>query len=367
MNSIAIVTLNDDNNYGNRLQNYALQKLLGKYGDVTTVEIRAGVSTCRAYFKSIFRHSKQRLINVFNLIKGGRRAAIARRAFANMDFTNKYVKHNIYTYTTFSGLHGKFGAKPSVVVLGSDQIWNPVVESYDELLFRLGAFMPEGINVISYAASFGVAQVDGQIRRLYHDSLPKISAISVREERGNELVHELAGVNSTVVLDPTLMLKANEWESITRNFVDNNDKYILTYFLGSASPEQNDVIEKYAREHKYRIRRLVDISDIETYVAGPQDFVELFAKAQYVFTDSYHACCFSILFNKQFTVFNRSNVAGKTNMNSRMETLFHLFNLRNSVQTTGLAPHIDYEEVNILLERYREHSRSWLDKAIQRY
>ncbi len=161
------------------------------------------------------------------------------------------------------------------------------------------------------------------------------------------------------------MLTSDKWLEITENFVPNNDKYILTYFLGRPSDEQENDIQTYAKAHGCRVRRMLDLRDEETYVAGPQDFVELFSKAQYVFTDSYHACCFSILFHKQFTVFNRAGMNGKSNMNSRMETLFRLFDLDSVMMDSGLAPEIDYEKVDHLLEENRRKSQNWLDKAME--
>lgn len=369
MGAIAIVTLNDDKNYGNRLQNYALQVLLSKYGDVTTVDVRAGVATRCAYIKALLRRPKQYVVNFIKMLVGSKDSRIiGRRLLANMRFTDQYVKNNLYSYSAFSGLRGRFGRSPSIVVLGSDQVWNPLnpgVPDHSELLFHLGFFMPEDANVFSYAASFGISQIDENLKGLYRDAFSCLSAISVREDRGKELVYELSGREATVVLDPTLMIEPDDWRLITRNFITGDDKYVLTYFLGDPSADQRDTIEKYARMHNCHIRRLVDLTDPETYIADPRDFVELFSKAQYVFTDSYHACCFSIIFSKQFTVFNRSNTTGKINMNSRMETLFRLFNLQNSVQNSGLAPYINYEELNVLLKQYRVSSYDWLDKAIR--
>lgn len=150
-----------------------------------------------------------------------------------------------------------------------------------------------------------------------------------------------------------------------RGFVTEGDKYVLTYFLGRPSKTQEHTIQEYARIHGCRVRRLIDFRDPETYVAGPQDFVELFSKAKYVFTDSYHACCFSLLFHKQFTVFNRAGMEGKSSMNSRMETLFRLFELDSVMMDDGLAPEIDYKNVDRLLEQHRAESQAWLDKAMQ--
>lgn len=192
-----------------------------------------------------------------------------------------------------------------------------------------------------------------------------MKAISVREDRGAELVKAMTGLEATVVLDPTLMLSANKWLEITKDFVPDNDRYVLTYFLGRPSDEQERDIQLYAKEHECRVRRMLDLRDKETYVADPQDFVELFSKAQYVFTDSYHACCFSILFHKQFTVFNRAGMTGKSSMNSRMETLFRLFDLDSVMMDSGFAPEIDYAKVDRLLEQHRRESQTWLDKAME--
>ena len=110
---------------------------------------------------------------------------------------------------------------------------------------------------------------------------------------------------------------------------------------------------------------IFDLQDRKTYVAGPQDFVELFSKAKYVFKDSYYACCFSVLFHKQFTVFNRAGTEGKANMNSRMETLFRLLGLDSVVMDEGLAPRIDYQKVDALVEQHRTESRAWLNQAME--
>lgn len=233
-----------------------------------------------------------------------------------------------------------------------------------DLALRLGAFIPKAIPIISYAASFGVSDVDNDVKPIFQKYLPRLRSISVREDRGAELVKEMTGLDAVVVLDPTLMLNTEQWNTITRGFVPNDDLYVLTYFLGKPSDKQEQTIQAYAKEHGYRVRRILDLRDKETYVAGPRDFVELFSKAQYVFTDSYHACCFSILYHRQFTVFNRAGMEGNANMNSRIETLFRLFDLDSVVMDEGLAPRIDYKKVDQLLARHRIESQAWLDKAM---
>ncbi len=285
-------------------------------------------------------------------------------------FTRRYSPDNIFYLTIYKGLeklnNKKFDGKElRCLVIGSDQVWNYQWVTKKELAYRMGAFVSTDCPIISYAASFGVSEIEDEVKPIFQKYLPHLKAISVREDRGVELVKELTGLDATVVLDPTLMLTSDRWLEITEDFVPVNEKYVLTYFLGCPSDEQERDIQAYADEYNCRVRRMLDLRDRETYVAGPQDFVELFAKAQYVFTDSYHACCFSILFHKQFTVFNRAGMTGKSSMNSRMETLFRLFDLNSVMMDSGLAPKIDYEKVEQLLEQHRKESQSWLDAAMK--
>lgn len=349
-----ILTINDDANYGNRLQNFALQQTLGEYNNISpTIELQ---NTKESLF-SYITYSLKKIIKPFmhkNLLEIKRLLQFKRFNSEhilrfNLFYKNKFCKIFDNTYS---------------VVIGSDQVWNYRWLSKENLALRLGSFVPENVQIISYAASFGVSEISNDVRPIFKRYLPHLKAISVREDRGVELVREITGLEAVVVLDPTLMLDTEQWDIITRGFVSDDDNYVLTYFLGKPSDRQEKTIQEYASRHGCRIRRILDKRDKETYIAGPQDFVELFSKAVYVFTDSYHACCFSILYHKQFTVFNRAGMEGKASMNSRMETLFRLFELDSVVMDDGLAPRIDYEKVDQLLARHRAESQAWLDKAM---
>ena len=354
---IVIITINDVENYGNRLQNFALHTLLSEYSNVQTAFCSKNPSFLirRAnYLKWLF---KNLLMNFDSF------SVIYRRYKRCLSFMQKYTPDNIV------GIDSVFGVLPRrnnyIYVFGSDQIWNYNLTSNPVFMIRLGSFLSPTDEAFSYAASFGVSEVDDEVKPFFQKYLPRLKAISVREDCGAELIRGMTGLDAKVVLDPTLMITADKWLDITENFVPNDDRYVLTYFLGQPSDEQERDIQSYAKEHGCRVRRMLDLRDKETYVAGPQDFVELFSKTQYVFTDSYHACCFSILFHKQFTVFNRAAMTGKSSMNSRMETLFRLFDLDSVMMDSGLAPEIDYAKVDRLLEQHRRESQAWLDKAME--
>lgn len=367
-----IITINDNTNYGNRLQNFALYQLLSRYGNSTTVHM------LRSSNISFVNHIKHQLFLIKHISKFidrclfrlflslSRKKKLERlRLCANKSFTDHFVPDNSFWLSSRFGLRTFSNSAISLYIIGSDQVWNYRWLSKEDLALRLGSFVSDNIPVVSYAASFGVSEVPEDVKPIFQKYLPRLKAISVREDRGAELIREMTGLDAEVVLDPTLMLDTDQWNKITRGFVSNDNKYVLTYFLGEPSDMQEKIIQEYAQKHGCCVRRILDLRDEETYVAGPQDFVELFSKAQYVFTDSYHACCFSILYHKQFTVFNRAGMEGKANMNSRMETLFRLFDLDSVVMDKGLAPRIDYDKVDKLLAQHRTESQAWLDKAME--
>ena len=248
-------------------------------------------------------------------------------------------------------------------VIGSDQVWNYKWLNEDDVRLRLGMFV-DSHYLIAYAASIGTEEIESKWWPLFCKGWSRIPHISVREHRAAELVREISGKDAAVVLDPTLMLTKEQWTEVFTGFVPAGNRYVLTYFLGKPNDLQEEIIQGYARVRGLGIRRLNDELDAETYVAGPAEFAELFAKASYVFTDSYHACCFSILNNVPFKVFNRQGFSGATSMNSRMRTLFRLFELEDLMGDDVELPEFDWPRVNALLEEHRAESRAWLEGAL---
>lgn len=358
-----ILTINDDGNYGNRLQNYALQELLKQYGPVTTIRTYLNVSGGVAFQRERLKHQLSHLKTEVMMLARGQKRNEALRRMNFYRFTHDYVPDNLICCTDSGSFQAKTGMRIRKVILGSDQVWNYTFGlSKNALRLRLGTFFPSE-KLFSYAASIGLDNIDDEWAPIFHDCLNRIPAISVREETAKKLVESVSNQKATVVLDPTLMIPAEKWRNVFSGFVPDDDKYVLTYFLGKPSDNQERIIEQYAKEHGLRIRRINDLSDPETYPAGPREFVELFAKAQYVFTDSYHACCFSLIFSKDFKVYNR-NSKGMANMNSRMQTLFHLFNLDTDMRKEDELPVYDHAQLKARLADLQQQSQKWLDATI---
>ena len=360
-----IITINDiTGNYGNRLQNYALQRLLSSKGDATTIAHYLEIPDTKTLLKSkihwMLSDVKKTVLRHMQLPN----QLEYQRRWEELRFTKEYIGNPSVTISQASGFTAR-GRNLDRIVIGSDQVWNDRWLSQYDLKIRLGMFFPAE-QVISYAASFGVDHVKKENEELFRAGLERMSMIGVREFRARELVEELSGREATVVLDPTLMIPVEQWESVTRGFVPEGDRYVLTYFLGGISRERNEAIEAFAKGHGCSVRRILDRDDPATYVAGPQDFVELFSKASYVCTDSYHACCFSLLFGKPFRVFAREGIKADEKMNSRMETLFRLFDLKTDIETGSSVsmPDLDYVHIDAKLNEHRAASSEWLEKAL---
>lgn len=360
---IEILTINDPYNYGNRLQNYALTVVLSRYDNVSTIQALPNASGALRY---IYARCFWRMVSKLRKIADGLNrhvvfAACKRcRLFAKFD--SDFVGFGPSVLSEYRGYSGEL-QKTDRFVIGSDQVWNYRWLSIDELKLRLGMFAPSEA-IFSYAASVGVDNIDKEWRPIFKEGWSRMPHISVREDQAAELVKEVSGRDAAVVLDPTLLLTAERWYEVFTGFVHEDDCYVLTYFLGRPTGAQEAVIQGYARVHGLRVRRLNDERDRETYSAGPAEFAELFAKASYVFTDSYHACCFSILNNVPFKVFNRQGFSGAASMNSRMRTLFRLFELVDLMGDDSELPEFDWPRINALLDARRAESRAWLENVL---
>lgn len=362
MSKYAILTLNDPLNYGNRLQNFALSKALRSYGTTSTIQVRR----CSYNTKNLVKRRIKDSLYPFKPIIRNERAsdipAAIRRVQRFRAFESQYLGRPEYELSGMLGLVGKT-EEIETLVIGSDQVWNyTFLLDPRDLDLMLGNF-PGQMHRVSYAASIGVNGISDGVRDQFARGLAGLHSISVRETEGADAIEHLTGQRPAIVLDPTLLLSSAEWSSIKEEKT-GDDPFILTYFLGGSTKNADEIVSRTAEELKIGIRRLNDTSDLLTYAAGPQDFVELFSRAACVFTDSFHACCFSILFNKPFFVFDRNGFEGTANMNSRMRTLFSQAGIHELPNDFDGFRCFDWEGVNQKIADARQKSLSWIGETI---
>jgi len=278
------------------------------------------------------------------------------------DFNNNII-YSTKKITVFSKLN-----KYSYIIVGSDQVWNPKFNRLREVDLLNNV---DNNKRISYAASFGVSNIDDKSKEKVKKEISKFKAISVREDRGKEIIEELTDRKDVeVLIDPTMLLTYEEWDKVSKKPKQldklNGKKYILNYFLGKLSNERMKEIERVAKENNCEIINILDKKN-PFYECGPSEFLYLEKHAFLICTDSFHSSVFAILYGRPFIVFDREQ-EGVASMNSRLDTLINKFKLKNrrynDKNITKENLNHDYTEAYKILEKEREKSKKFLMKAL---
>ncbi len=389
MKRVGIITIIDYNNYGNRLQNFAVQEVLARLGveseTIVNFPDRKQNLTARLYrainnpqtlvSKSI---AKRILIRVnklrkkmyiskkeAELIKADKELANWRstRITNFKKFTKEFIHETNYTITLDS-IPIDMGSRYDAFVVGSDQVWNPNFRRGSNVDFL--TFAPENKR-ISLSASFGISQLTHECRDEFQKHLMQMASLSVRENSGAEIVRELTDRQVPVHIDPTLMLPKEKWLSISRaSCIKPCTKYILTYFLGKQTQQTIQTIDGIAEKFGLDIVRLADFDDKKFYTVDPSEFIDLVHSAEIILTDSFHGTIFSILMEKPFLVFERQS---KTpSMSSRITTLLSKFEFEDrrgeNINVIDDVLNIDYSHVPQILKIERDKVEEYLVSAL---
>ena len=226
MKKIGIITITDYVNYGNRLQNYATQEILKSYGfyvetikNIPKTEKIDNVEFTKYRLKNALKLSPYTLILKFiekinekiNYKKYIRAQKLKETSFR--EFSKKYITESSYVISE-SYIPEKFDEKFDYFVVGSDQIWNPNLRKGSS--FDFIQFAPKGKR-IALAPSFGVSIIPDEYKDLYSKWLNEMNFLSIREQKGADLINKLCGRSAEVLIDPTLMLTKQQWLEINES------------------------------------------------------------------------------------------------------------------------------------------------------
>ena len=269
----------------------------------------------------------------------------------------------------------KNSKKYEAVLTGSDQLWSPagLPTNFYNLMF-----VDKDIKKISYASSFGVKDIPWYQKKRTAEFLNRMDFISMRENSGKKIVKELTGKDVPVVLDPVFLLNKEEWDTLIENKNIYNEKYIFAYFLGN-NIEYRKNVEKFAKLLNLKIVTLRHLDqyieydehfgDYAPYDVEPSDFLNLIRNAEYIFTDSFHGSVFSIIYNKQFLVFNRYSDKSKHSKNSRITTLCENLGINNCRFSGDVTQIIDkpiiYDGIPEKIQYLKRQSEKYLDDALR--
>lgn len=342
---IGIVTI-QSMNFGNRLQNYALQEVLEGLGfDVYSIkrynELLPLKKVLLGRIKVLLQYCTKSKIYNFNAFN--RNIKFSKWAVG----VNKYESEIVQDFDYF--------------ITGSDQVWNPYFKSVgtcDLLCFANNS------QRISYAASFGIETFPTDKIEKWGSELNKFKEISVREEEGKAIVERISSKSAQIVLDPTLLLNKEQWKKVEVKPSKMPGKpYCFVYSL----KEKNEAF-KFKLEELSKRYVIVDILQKNRFgIAprlGPGEFVYLIHHADCILTDSFHATVFSIIFNKKVFTYARSGM----DMSSRIKSLAKLVGLNKNFdnnKTFYIDPEQDSDTIWPNLEKHQNLSKSFLMRALQ--
>lgn len=330
---IGIVTFHRAENYGAFLQVYALQNVINQISENIISEV--------------IDYQPEFISDVYKLTLGGwfdKQYKLKTNIMRGLEHVYQFKffikrKKKFQKCLTLLNLSKELTNTPEqydVVVLGSDQIWNPLATG-GVVPFYYGKYPGySSRKVISYAASIGGMLFDEKQELLARELLSQLDAISLREKSHRDYIKELSGKEVEVVVDPTLLVQRSLWDEFAE--IPKISKYILYYTLEN-NDELYSLAKTVARKRKLSlviitppplIKKKSEINIIYKYDVGPKEFVGLIKKAECVFTNSFHATCFSIIFRKEFYTYLHSLTGSR---------------VRDLLETVGLEEQINPKSI----------------------
>lgn len=272
---------------------------------------------------------------------------------------------------------GELNRQCSIFLVGSDQLFNYEIYRKIDSFIKLD-WVDDQHKKLSYATSFGQDRILGTLEESvdFKKCLSRFSNISVRENSGVKLFQENFCLIAEQVLDPVFLCNIEHYRELCKD-LKPYDRKIFAYIL-DPNIEKEKALNYFSTEIGLEIVALVDrwmdaqyVSEhwnIPTMTAQKNEvWLRLIMDSEFVFTDSFHGMCFSIIFEKQFVVINNKN-RGTARFKELLETL----NLTDFIYDTPAdfiaqwtpTKRINYQKVKRILENEKTKSLNWLMNAL---
>jgi len=347
---IGLLTLPLRMNIGGALQAYALQSVIRKLGhEVLLIDRAENKSRDFINFvKELIKTILKRKVPITEIGFFVQKNIVPRTALIDSD--SKLKKLNRQHFDAF--------------VVGSDQIWREKYCRSIKKNFFLDFVKENSVKRISYAASFGVDEweYDEKMTKELADLLQKFNAVSVREDSGVVLCRQHLNVEAVQLIDPTLLLSPEDYAPLMMADSTAVNSELLAYMLDYN--ESKEALCSLVCNKLSLTTSLLNPGDSQISVSH---WLQSFANARFVVTDSFHGSIFSILFKKPFLVVG-NNERGM----ARFSSLLKMFGLENRLLLNTnelpmelLTDSIDWEMVNALLKTKREEAISFLINSLK--
>lgn len=363
---IGIISINKYSkhlNYGAGLHTYAFQQYLDKFHlDNTIIDYTPRfMKHYNMHYPFLTPPPKKRVARVFFWLINFFHNDIKYKKF--MDFFDRHYRSTKCHYDE-EALENAI-LKFDTIICESDVIWSPHTTEGFERAYFCDLPSMNGMNHISYAASIGYTKFSPDRQVQFRELLKNMDYISVREQQGAEFTREFTEKPVANVLDPTLLLDAEDYEDICIAPKERN--YVLVYNCLKNNKKMIEDAKKIAKEKNLKVIELsVYIQnklDHKTVVAkGIEEFIGYFKYADFVVTNAFHGVCFSLVFKKDFYTYARGT------KDSRVTSILGILDipqrfLLNDEELPKVTS-IDYQKVYEKLEKERLSSQEFLFHAL---
>ena len=248
------------------------------------------------------------------------------------------------------------------IVIGSDEVWNYL----DKKGFSLVKFS-EGLNadrIVAYAPSTGKATGEDAPARVA-EAMRGFTALSARDRGAQTLCEKTLGRTPQPVCDPTFLTRTPKIDSEKINRLTEKP-YVLFYYCNGIPHDLKKRIIEEARQKGYEVLGAGEYDKLYSRMSvrlTPFEWAELFRRASFVYTGTFHGVVFSILNRKNFCVY--------ASIESRIRKIGALLE-QFGVGDRSLGPDavfsendsIDYDRVYSYVEKLRKESVDYLSAAV---
>lgn len=285
------------------------------------------------------------------------------------DFADKNIR---MTEVESWGEYGmqRYNKEFDTYIVGSDQVWRYIDGEYmfawkthHEPCFYLG-FAAPGKRRIAMAASFGRDDYNAPepVRKRCAEELKRFAAISVREKSAVKLVREIADVEVEQVIDPVFYMSAEEWNEFATP-VQEGSKGSFVAYNSFFSGETIEELERELAEGQRLVPLLA--GDTSEWLGNIRD-------ARFVISDSYHVCCFCLIYGTPFVALSRKD-QGKARFDelaeyfgfspNRIIDTTEVLDLPAAIRKVMELPH-DPQAIWNKIAEGKEKSFNWLKNAL---
>lgn len=384
---IGILTFHSQLNYGGVLQAYAMQMALQEMGHDAVV-IDRWLDEHNGHLFGPFLNNWKGWIGT--LIRGFAGTGKFGRLFRHWH-TIRFIRQKLnltpYHFDEWKDAPKELGV--DIILVGSDQVWNGNYGRPRPYLLEGAPSMP----AVAYAASFGMRALPEELIAVYREGFKRFKAISVREAEGIGLV-ESQGATATHVVDPTLLLEPSIWKMKVKGS-PKQKRTLVCYLLAEDVEALYPQLYAFAKAQHCKVKVLVDwytlpfpktvsqviqrikhivrniFSPVKLdFAAGPQAFLNAFANATWLLSDSFHAVMFSSIFGKNVRILRPKNEFRKK-MFARIEEFAKSSvasgNLIAEDVPSALASFANDDPLQFnqdVIAQRRTESKAWLENAL---